>query len=96
MENEKSLEKRFRVCSPSSINRTVREQESQTDEKQRREEKELDAFRNFWSGINDIHEDDNIDNEDDLEINIADLVEQEVNKRRKQERDKEEMRLCNC
>ena len=80
MEKKKSLEKRFRVCSPSSINRTVREQESQTDEKQRREEKELEAFRNFWSGINDIHEDDNIDSEDDLDINIEDLVEQEVNK----------------
>ena len=73
----------------------MREQESQTYENQRREEKELKAFRNFWSGINDIHEDDNVDNEDDININIADLVEQEVNKRRKQERDKEEMRLHN-
>ena len=73
----------------------MREQDSQTDENQRREEKELEAFRNFWSGINDIHEDDTIDNEDDLDINIEDLVEQEVNKRRKQERDKEEMRLHN-
>ena len=53
MENEKSLGKRFCVCSPSSINRTVTEQESQTDEKQRMEEKEIDAFRNFWSGRND-------------------------------------------
>ena len=95
MENDKSLAKCFRVCSPSSINRTVMEQESQTDDKERREEKELDAFINFWSGINDIHEDDNDDNEDDLNINIADLVEQEVNKRRKQERDKEQMRLRN-
>ena len=42
-----------------------------------------------------IHNDDNIDSEDDLVINIEDLVEQEVNKRRKQERDKEEMRLRN-
>ena len=52
-----------------------------------------EAFINFWSGIND--EDDIINSEENLDINIEDVVEQEVNKTRKQERYKEEMRLLN-
>ena len=65
----------------------------QSVKKQRREEKELEAFKNFWSGKND--KDHIINSEENLDINIEDVVEQEVNKRRKQERDKEEMRLHN-
>jgi hypothetical protein len=52
----------------------------------RREQKELEAFRNFWSVINDKHEDADIGSEEDHAIiNKEEVVEQEVKKRRMEE-----------
>ena len=111
MENPTSEPKRLRVCSPSSINRNIAENESfaalgqkkvdgsicikmENEESnvssssceggsESREEKEFERFRNFWSGCNDIFEDDNIDIKEELNaINMEDLVEEEINKMR--------------
>ena len=45
---------------------------------------QLERFRNFWSGCNDIFEDDEIEIKEELNsVNIEDLVEEEINNRRK-------------
>ena len=55
----------------------------------RRNQKEPEVSRNFWSVVNDMHEDDDIDSEEDnATINIEEVVEQEVNKRRMEDRNK--------
>lgn len=116
LKNEESHEKRLRLSSPSSINGTIRENESKTDVEEtndqisaskcqneksvlinctseggstRRNQKEPEVFRNCWSVVNDMHEDDDIDSEEDnATINIEEVVEQEVNKRRMEDRNK--------
>ena len=46
-----------------------------------REEKEFERFRNFWSGCNDIFEDDNVDIKEEFNcINMENLDDEEINK----------------
>jgi hypothetical protein len=62
--------------SPSSFSGT----ESQSSPS--REKEDLERFRSFWSGCNDIYEDDEIDIKEEC-VDIEDLVAEEVNNRRK-------------